>query len=70
MLTGARVPRSATDAVNVKYNGLTYLPGETPTAAQCKTAVSVFSVDYDAPTRVAAPVEARLKDIWGRTEIH
>ena len=34
--------------------------GETPTAAGCETGVSIFSIDYDAPARLALPIQHRL----------
>jgi len=52
--------------LNVALNGLSHLPGETPTSAECKTSVSVFSVDYDAPVAVAAPIQERLGPIVGK----
>ena len=36
--------------------------GETPTSADCFTAVSIFSVDYDAPERLARPIQHRLRN--------
>lgn len=35
--------------------------GETPTSAGCETAVSIFAVDYDAPERIARPIQKRLR---------
>ena len=58
-----------TKAINVCHNGNCKLPGETIVSAGCGTAVSVFSIDYDAPTAVAGPVQAHLKNIAGRTKI-
>jgi len=55
--------------LNVVHNGNPNLPGETPTSAQCETAVSVFSVDYDAPTALAAPVQAQLLPIIGKSQL-
>ncbi|KAF5374265.1 hypothetical protein D9758_004522 [Tetrapyrgos nigripes] len=46
--------------LNTVINGRKDLPGETPIAAQCKTSVTVFSVDYDAPADVAAPIQKHL----------
>jgi 5'-nucleotidase len=60
---------SVTPGVNVKINGNPKLPGETVVSAGCATAVSVFSVDYDAPSKLAAPIQAHLKSIVGRTKI-
>ncbi|KAJ7582463.1 sure-like protein [Mycena floridula] len=69
-VTGFPVASNAvTDGINVKLNGLTFLPGETPTSALCKTSVSIFSIDYDAPTAVAAPIQARLTDIIGKSKL-
>jgi 5'-nucleotidase len=65
-------PQFADDAapgLNTAINGNPRLPGETPTSAKCETAVSVFSVDYDAPTLVAAPVQAHLKNIAGKSKL-
>ncbi|THH15888.1 hypothetical protein EW146_g4663 [Bondarzewia mesenterica] len=50
--------------LNTVINGLPNLPGETPTSAGCGTAVSVFSVDYDAPALAAAPVQAHLAPLF------
>ncbi|KAL0947264.1 hypothetical protein HGRIS_013385 [Hohenbuehelia grisea] len=58
-----------TDGINVKLNGLHNLPGETVVNAGCKTSVSVFSIDYDAPTAVAAPVQAHLLPIFGKSQL-
>ncbi|RDX45416.1 sure-like protein [Lentinus brumalis] len=46
--------------VNANVNGVREDPGETPTSAGCETAVSIFSVDYDAPERLARPIQQRL----------
>ena len=46
--------------MNANINGVREDPGETPTSAGCETAVSIFSVDYDAPERLALPVQQRL----------
>jgi hypothetical protein len=43
--------------------------GETVISAQCKIAVSVFSIDYDVPVFVAAPFQAHLKAALGQTEV-
>ncbi|KAI0332087.1 5'/3'-nucleotidase sure [Cubamyces sp. BRFM 1775] len=47
--------------VNANINGVRDDPGETPTSAGCETAVSIFSVDYDAPERIAVPIQRRLR---------
>ncbi|KAI1790738.1 sure-like protein [Ganoderma leucocontextum] len=47
--------------VNANINGVREDPGETPTSAGCQTAVSIFSVDYDAPERLARPIQHRLR---------
>lgn len=39
-----------TPALNVCYNGDCNLAGETADMALCKTSISVFTVDYDAPS--------------------
>ncbi|KAI0747817.1 sure-like protein [Daedaleopsis nitida] len=46
--------------VNTNINGVREDPGETPTSAGCETAVSIFSIDYDAPERLALPIQERL----------
>ncbi|OBZ75663.1 Acid phosphatase [Grifola frondosa] len=51
--------------LNTPINGIISLPGETPTSAKCETAVSIFSVDYDAPAAIAAPIQAHLLPIIG-----
>ncbi|EJF62478.1 sure-like protein [Dichomitus squalens] len=48
--------------VNSNINGVREDPGETPTSADCFTAVSIFSVDYDAPERIARPIQHRLRN--------
>ncbi|KAK7459672.1 hypothetical protein VKT23_009653 [Stygiomarasmius scandens] len=55
--------------LNTAINGRKDLPGETPVSAQCKTSVSVFSVDYDAPTGVAAPIQGRLNALFGKSSL-
>jgi len=55
--------------VNVALNGAPFLPGETTVSATCRTAVSVFSVDYDAPTKAAEPVQIKLMPLFGTTKI-
>ncbi|KAK0441180.1 sure-like protein [Desarmillaria tabescens] len=57
------------DGLNVILNGNPQLPGETLTSAECKTAVSVYSVDYDAPSEVAAPIQKHLAPIFGKTKL-
>ncbi|TDL25054.1 5'/3'-nucleotidase sure [Rickenella mellea] len=52
------------NGVNACLNGNCKLPGETIVSATCQTVVSVFSVDYDAPTVVAAPVQAHLGPLF------
>ncbi|KAK0445388.1 sure-like protein [Armillaria borealis] len=56
------------DGLNVLLNGNTRLPGETLISAECKTAVSVYSVDYDAPSAVADPIQKRLAPLFGKTK--
>ncbi|KAG7452943.1 5'/3'-nucleotidase sure [Guyanagaster necrorhizus] len=56
------------DGLNIALNGNPQLPGETLTSAECKTAVSVYSVDYDAPSTVAAPIQEHLAPIFGKTK--
>lgn len=58
-----------TPGINVCFNGNCKLPGETVVSAGCASAVSVFSIDYDAPTVVAAPIQAHLKNIAGRSKL-
>lgn len=48
---------------------LTVRTGETGVSAQCMTSVSVFSVDYDAPTEVAEPVQLQLSPIIGKSKL-
>lgn len=55
--------------LNTALSGNPHLPGETPVSAKCETSVSVFSVDYDAPAKVAAPIQAHLKSIVGKTKL-
>ncbi|KAF3923593.1 Exopolyphosphatase [Orbilia brochopaga] len=40
----------ASPGVNTCINGDCSLPGETDVVKQCKTSISVFTIDYDAPT--------------------
>ncbi|KAH9857786.1 5'/3'-nucleotidase sure [Lenzites betulinus] len=47
--------------INANINGVREDPGETPTSAQCETAVSIFSVDYDAPEHIARPIQRHLR---------
>ncbi|PIL23722.1 hypothetical protein GSI_13472 [Ganoderma sinense ZZ0214-1] len=47
--------------INANINGVREDPGETPTSAGCLTAVSIFSVDYDAPERLALFIQHRLR---------
>ncbi|KAL0569809.1 hypothetical protein V5O48_012154 [Marasmius crinis-equi] len=60
------VSSSEAPGLQVKLNGVSSLPGETPTAAECETAVSVFSVDYDAPVAVAGPIQNHLRANFGK----
>ncbi|KAI0713286.1 5'/3'-nucleotidase sure [Earliella scabrosa] len=46
--------------VNANINGIREDPGETIVSAGCETAVSIFSIDYDAPERLARPIQKRL----------
>ncbi|KAI0075474.1 5'/3'-nucleotidase sure [Panus rudis PR-1116 ss-1] len=64
-----RAPDIATDGINVLINGRKDLPGETPLSAKCKTAVSIFSIDYDAPRDQAGPIQEQLRSIIGKTHI-
>ncbi|SJL04401.1 related to Acid phosphatase [Armillaria ostoyae] len=57
------------DGLNVLLNGNTRLPGETLISAECKTAVSVYSVDYDAPSAVADPIQKHLAPLFGKTKL-
>ncbi|KAK0240460.1 sure-like protein [Armillaria nabsnona] len=57
------------DGLNVLLNGNTRLPGETIISAECKTAVSVYSVDYDAPSAVADPIQKHLASLFGKTKL-
>ncbi|KAI8998912.1 5'/3'-nucleotidase sure [Trametes punicea] len=47
--------------INANINGVREDPGETPTSAECETAVSIFAVDYDAPAHIAIPIQKRLR---------
>ncbi|KAI0637274.1 5'/3'-nucleotidase sure [Trametes polyzona] len=47
--------------INANINGIREDPGETPTSAECETAVSVFAVDYDAPEGIAKPIQKRIR---------
>lgn len=51
----------AATGVNANINGIREDPGETDISAGCATAVSVFSVDYDAPEYLARPIQKRLR---------
>ncbi|KAI0086632.1 sure-like protein [Irpex rosettiformis] len=55
--------------VNTAFNGVKFLPGETPVAAQCQTSVSFFGVDYDAPSGVAEPSQQKLNVLFGHSII-
>ncbi|PBK96512.1 sure-like protein [Armillaria gallica] len=57
------------NGLNVLLNGNTRLPGETIISAECKTAVSVYSVDYDAPSAVADPIQKHLASLFGKTKL-
>ncbi|KAK0483315.1 sure-like protein [Armillaria novae-zelandiae] len=57
------------DGLNANLNGNTRLPGETIISAECKTAVSVYSVDYDAPSAVADPIQKHLASLFGKTKL-
>ncbi|KAI0646773.1 5'/3'-nucleotidase sure [Trametes meyenii] len=50
-----------TRGINANINGVREDPGETPTSAGCETAVSIFTIDYDAPERIAVPIQKRLR---------
>ncbi|KAI0670672.1 5'/3'-nucleotidase sure [Trametes maxima] len=50
-----------TRGINANINGIREDPGETPTSAGCETAVSIFTVDYDAPERISVPIQKRLR---------
>jgi 5'-nucleotidase len=48
--------------LNTCYNGNCSLPGESAVVTTCQTAVSVFTVDYDAPnSTLTEQVEAKLQ---------
>ncbi|KAI0691180.1 sure-like protein [Cytidiella melzeri] len=55
--------------VNTALNGAMFLPGETPIAAQCMTSVSLFSVDYDAPSETAEPPQQKLNVLFGHSSL-
>ncbi|KAH8102868.1 5'/3'-nucleotidase sure [Cristinia sonorae] len=56
-------------ALNTAYNGVPILPGESIVSATCRTAVSVFSIDYDAPSKVAEPVQLQLLPVVGTSKL-
>ena len=45
------------------------MSGETVISAQCQTSVSVFAVDYDAPTEIAQPVQLALMPLFGKSSL-
>ncbi|KIP07965.1 hypothetical protein PHLGIDRAFT_401065 [Phlebiopsis gigantea 11061_1 CR5-6] len=55
--------------VNVNFSGVPILPGETVISNGCLTSVSVFSVDYDAPTEIAQPVQLALMPLFGKSSL-
>jgi len=57
------------NGINTCLNGICQLPGETGVSAKCETAVSIFAVDYDAPTVDAAPIQARLEPFVGKPNV-
>ncbi len=42
---------------------------ETDVSSGCATSVSVFSIDYDAPTLDAQPVQLQLLPIIGKSQL-
>ncbi|KAI0075475.1 5'/3'-nucleotidase sure [Panus rudis PR-1116 ss-1] len=54
---------SSTDGINALINGRKKLKGETALSSECKTAVSIFSIDSDAPKKMAEPIQDRLSPI-------
>lgn len=50
----------ASGGLNTAINGNPLLPGETDTVMECHNSVSVFTVDWDAPSNVAAHIQAHL----------
>ncbi|KAJ3554464.1 hypothetical protein NM688_g3097 [Phlebia brevispora] len=58
-----------TDALNVVLNGVPILPDETTVSAGCSSAFSVFSIDYDAPTAAAQPVQLQLLPLVGKSKL-
>ncbi|KAF7796743.1 hypothetical protein EIP86_007926 [Pleurotus ostreatoroseus] len=58
-----------TPALNVVLSGDPILPDETDVSAGCATSVSVFSIDYDAPTGDAQPVQLQLLPLIGKSKL-
>ncbi|KAK9900242.1 sure-like protein [Cystobasidium minutum MCA 4210] len=48
--------------LNTCVNGDCSLPGETDVVESCQSSISVFSTDYDAPTKYAQPVQEHVKN--------
>lgn len=46
-----------------------YVSGETDVVKGCASSVSVFSVDYDAPSPIAEPVQFQLAPIIGKAKL-
>ncbi|KAK7693133.1 hypothetical protein QCA50_002699 [Cerrena zonata] len=55
--------------LNTVNNGVAFLPGETDVVQGCASSISVFSVDYDAPSPVAEPVQVQLSAIIGKAKL-
>lgn len=56
---------NTTKALLVDYNGLDFLPSEASTLASgCKSSVSLFSIDYDAPKRLQRKIHKALKPLF------
>ena len=66
MLTSMVFVKTLVSALHVCYKvrllTTPMISGETPTSAGCETAVSIFTIDYDAPERLALPIQKRLVD--------
>lgn len=55
--------------VNPNLTGVPILPGETIISAECQTSVSVFAVDYDAPSEVAQGIQIALLPLFGHSSL-
>ncbi|EKM53971.1 uncharacterized protein PHACADRAFT_257501 [Phanerochaete carnosa HHB-10118-sp] len=58
-----------TSGVNPNFTGVPILPGETIISSGCQSSVSVFSIDYDAPTEIAQPLQLSLMPLFGKSSL-